>query len=468
MIMKEQALIGIIRQLCIYILVVVCSINIQAQQKNKIFGSSVPEFGEDPQTGYIRCATVEYEKYLQNKEGKRLSDSEFEKWIAPKAKNMKRLLSTGKTDGEVFIIPVVVHVVHNGTVVGEGANISDERVISQITVLNQDYRKMLNTRGYNDNPVGADMEIEFRLAKVDPYGKETNGINRVQIPGYVWNSSNIENVLKPRTQWDPEKYFNIWVCEFGGDLDRTLGYAQFPANSGLQGMEAPFTANTDGVIIRWSAFGTSDIVSGSYSSPYDKGRTLTHEIGHALGLRHIWGDNSSCIVDETDSYNDYCLDTPASSQANYYCTQIVDSCPSDPGNDMTENYMDYTNDTCMNTFTEDQKARILTVLTNSPRRVNLTKSEVWKSGTETNDTHEDIYIYPNPAKENLEVRIPDAEETALSYKIYNSVGQIMAKNEEVNAKSGFRIITSSFEPGIYVLKLSTDKRNKKIRFMVIR
>src|SRR5690606_33494061 len=198
---------------------------------------------------------------------------------------------------EVITIPVVVHVIHSGQSIGVGANISDAQVISQITVLNQDYRRAANSPGYNTDPVGADTEIQFCLAQRDPQGNPTNGINRVNLGNTTWNEYNVQTILKPNTYWDPTKYLNIWVCQFGGDLNQTLGYAQFPTGTGLPGLGGGSSGSvTDGVIIGYQYFGSSSLAAGSYAPPYDKGRTTTHEVGHWLGLRHIWGDNSSCTV----------------------------------------------------------------------------------------------------------------------------------------------------------------------------
>src|SRR5690606_25564422 len=152
-----------------------------------------------------------------------------------------------------------------------------------------------------------------------------------------------------------------------------LGYAQFPdpAGTGLDGLDPDDVpvgaANTDGVVIAANSVG-SVANPNPLGAPYNKGRTLTHEAGHWLGLRHIWGDTSACTND------DYCADTPDASTENYGCPTI-DHCPSDGlGNDMVENYMDYTDDSCMDTFTADQVSRVLAVITNSPRRANLLTS----------------------------------------------------------------------------------------------
>ena len=324
----------------------------------------------------IRCATTEYEDYLKAKNPNRLSTAEFEQWIAPKVNLEKnKPLNSPKEfkTNAVITIPVVVHVIHNGDLLGADENIFDEQVISQIQVLNEDFRKKLNTPGYNTNPVGADVEIEFALAKRDPAGVLSNGINHVNLEQESWSTDDINTIVKPQTQWDPEKYLNIWIVKFTST--ELLGYAQFPSGSGLSGISAdPGTAATDGVVIGYAFFGSSSYFpGGTYLTNYDKGRTTSHEVGHWLGLRHIWGDGG-CGVD------DFCNDTPNAGQANEGCPTGVDSCPTSPGLDMIENYMDYTNDACMNIFTADQKTRMITVMNNSIRRAALKTSDALTPG----------------------------------------------------------------------------------------
>ncbi|QDO95232.1 zinc metalloprotease [Formosa sediminum] len=278
--------------------------------------------------------------------------------------------NTSNNNPTIYRIPVVVHVIHFGEAIGEGANISLEQIESQIEVLNEDFRRKSNTNGYNNNTNGADTEIEFYLAEYAPDGTLLTepGVDRVNGGRSEWPKGNILNpidtYIKPSTIWNPESYFNIWTVNFGGFSGRNLlGYAQFPSQSGLAGLyEDEGSAETDGIVIGYKYFGSSE--KGNFPSlipPYDLGRTTTHEVGHWLGLRHIWGDGN-CL------YDDFCLDTPNASGPNYDCESIKISCE-EP--EMPQNYMDYTNDNCMNIFTNNQKERMITVLKNSPRRKEL-------------------------------------------------------------------------------------------------
>ena len=346
------------KKILLFLLIGIFSINISAQNKKSV---------KKAPNGYIRCLSTEHEKKLQEK-FKRASIGEFETWMSNESLKLRINSANRVSASPVRTIPVVVHVINRGEAVGTGTNISNTQVISQITTLNNDYRKKSGTSGYNTNPVGADANIEFALAVRDPNGNPTNGIDRISYDKEFWQEADIENDLKPNTIWDPTKYFNLWVVNFGGDLDGVLGYAQFPVGSTLGGLDETGLASTDGVIIGYKFFGNLDYNDGSFNldSTYGYGRTATHEIGHWLGLRHIWGDDTCG--------EDYVADTPVHEDSNFGCFTHPKSNACGTADEMFENYMDYTNDTCMNIFTLNQVDRFNTVLANSVRRKELITS----------------------------------------------------------------------------------------------
>lgn len=312
-----------------------------------------------------RCATDMHNSKLLKQNSKMMGCNDFEKKLKTIINQNKRL-RTNK-ESVVITIPVVVHVFHNGEAVGSGANISDAQVLSQIQVLNEDFRRMSGTRGFNTHPDGADIEVEFCMAQRDPNNNPTTGIDRVNISknGLTGSGANDEarsddlvnqtEQLKPSTIWNASKYMNMWSVKYNNsDL---LGYAQFPGGP----------SNIDGVVSRHDAFGSNDAQGVTINGNINLGRTMTHEVGHYLGLYHTFQGGCS-------GSGDLCADTPAVSEPNYGCPNGVDSCPSDAGNDMIENYMDYTVDACMSVFTNDQKSRMLAVLQSQIYRASLASS----------------------------------------------------------------------------------------------
>ena len=248
-------------------------------------------------------------------------------------------IATEANSGEraVVTIPVVVHIVYN--IASE--NISDAQVYNQLDVLNDDFRRLNSdvgeTPGYFAG-VAADCEINFCLATLDPSGNPTTGITRTSTSKTSFSTGDdMKFGTYGHTIWDRNKYLNLWVCDLSGGL---LGYAQFPGGS----------ASTDGVVIDYVYFG----VGGAGSAPYDLGRTATHEVGHWLNLYHIWGDDGTGC-----GGSDLCADTPNQADETYGCPNgaIRISCTNGPNGDMYQNYMDYTDDGCMNLFTAGQKTR---------------------------------------------------------------------------------------------------------------
>jgi PKD repeat protein len=305
-----------------------------------------------------KCLTMEMDATLRAAYPTLGDLTEFEGWLQRQPKD-------GAVSRAVYIIPVIVHVVHDGTPVGVGANLSASRIASQLTVLNEDFRRLLGTPGYNTYPSGADVEIEFCPASISPDGGSLPepGIDRIDRnqAGFTappYSPSSVRGSIMPMTNWDPDQYMNIWLVDMKDDV---LGFAQLPNQSTLSDLPANSgPATTDGVAIDPDNFGRG----AGASVPYDQGRTTTHEVGHWLGLRHIWGDGN-CNVD------DYCEDTPSASNPNYGCPTNPSSCSSP---DLFQNYMDYTDDACMNVFTQCQRTRMRTVMSIAPRRASLLNS----------------------------------------------------------------------------------------------
>ena len=250
----------------------------------------------------------------------------------------------------VTTIPVVFHVVYNTS----SQNISDNRILAQLDVLNKDFTR-LNADAANTpsvfQGVSANTDVQFCLAQRDPNGNATTGIVRVATSVTSFSSNNSVKYTSSggSNAWPAGSYLNIWVCNLGSGL---LGYAQFPGGS----------AATDGVVVLYSSVGGPS--SPGTATPYHLGRTATHEVGHWLNLRHIWGD-SNCG-------SDLVSDTPTQQTANYGCPAFPHvTCSNGPNGDMFMNYMDYTDDGCMNMFTTGQATR-MTASINTSRATLLT------------------------------------------------------------------------------------------------
>ncbi len=273
--------------------------------------------------------------------------------------------------GEIITLPVVVHVLYTNST----NNISMAQIESQIDVLNQDFRRTNPDR--NNTPsqfssIAADTQIQFRLATIDPNGNVTTGVTRKQVTKTDWIASSRFDRMKKASQggvnpWNTSEYLNMWIVpnlvrENG--QDGILGYAQFPGEN----------ASTDGLVMVHEYFGTT----GSAVAPFDGGRTTTHEIGHFLNLRHMWG-HVPVGADGCD-YDDLVSDTPNSDGPNYGCTPTHRSCGS---TDMVQNYMDYSDDSCMNLFTQGQKTRMRAVLEAGGERRSLALSNKFGTATDS-------------------------------------------------------------------------------------
>ena len=285
-----------------------------------------------------RCGTNERCQMLSenNKEfaiAKQKANAETKKWIENNSNYSSKIIIT---------IPVVIHVVWKNSV----QNISDAQILSQIDVLNKDFRK-LNIDTINTpnvwKPISADCEIEFCMATIDPNGNNTTGITRTQttVNSFGMNNDPVKSTSTGGANpWPSDDYLNIWIC----NLNNLLGYSTVPSN---------YSDPEDGVVIGYQYFGLTN------DPQYGKGRTTTHEIGHWLNLEHLWGGGNSCGNDQVN-------DTPTQESENYGCPAFPEdpnSCStSNPNGDMFRNYMDYTNDACMSLFTNGQKTRMISAI----------------------------------------------------------------------------------------------------------
>jgi hypothetical protein len=240
----------------------------------------------------------------------------------------------------VVTIPTVVHVVYRTTT----QNVSTAQVKSQIKVLNRDFRATNPDKSKVPavwKGLVTDSRIKFALARTDPTGKATTGITRTKTDRASFGDDD-DVKFKARggaDAWPTSRYLNIWVC----NLQPWLGYAQFPGGP----------ATTDGVVILYTAFGTT----GQARPPFDLGRTTTHEVGHWLNLRHIWADTEDC------GGSDFVADTPNSEGPNYGRPVFPHvTCSNGPNGDMFMNYMDYVDDEAMFLFTAQQVLRMRTAL----------------------------------------------------------------------------------------------------------
>lgn len=354
----------------------------------------------------------------------------------------------------VATIPVVVHVVWNTA----QENISDSQIVSQINVLNRDFRRM-NADTSNTPAIfqtlAADPQIEFCLASVDPQGNLTNGITRTQTSKTSFNvifgdTSIWHTSLGGYDGWDTSLYFNMWVCDMG---PFTGGIGFWPGGTSL------IAGSRDGVVINYIAFGTL----GSATAPYNLGRTTTHEVGHYLDLHHLWGDvqnNSSCSAD------DFCNDTPLQVQATQTCPAFpfTDGCSAASPGIMFNNFMDYPPDNCRNFFTVCQSARMNAALSGPRASLLAFPAACTPVSTEEIFQEHDVVLFPNPSTGKFDLKFKKFEDLKIkNISIFNVLGETILSSTVGEGEEGIFDLTQQPD-GIYFLKINTLNGivNKKI------
>ena len=346
----------------------------------------------------------------------------------------------------VVTIPVVFHVLYKNAT----QNISDAQINSQLTVLNNDYRKL--NADFNSvvpaafRPLAADMEIVFCKATRTPTGAATTGITRKSVSNsFDFQSQYYLNEGQPA--WNTAKYLNIWIGQFpvGSNI---LGFANLPG-SGVAG------SNFDGLCIGNQYFGTT----GTASAPFNKGRTATHEIGHYFGLLHPWGDDGvACgnpyVNQFTPSNDDRVADTPETDNPHYGCPSFpsnANTCTSSTNGAMFMNYMDYVNDACMAFFTAGQKTIMQNTLA-GPRLSLLSSNGCASLGLNEVEAIKAIAVYPNPVSKYFMITSPQVSIDEVD--IFNTVGQLVKTQKLTQTNSVINI--EDLAAGTYYLRIYNE------------
>lgn len=356
---------------------------------------------------------------------------------------VKPLPARDTTADEIIVVPVVVHVLFNNS----NQQISDAQVLSQLEVLNKDFRLLNTDRTLVPaafKKFAADAKIVFCLAKVDPEGRPTSGIVKKYTGTEFFTGDDAMKFTKQggSDAWDSKRYLNIWVCELFG---RSLGYATPPGGP----------VEKDGVVLKHDVFGTV----GALRPGFNKGRTATHEVAHWLGLKHIWG--------EDECGDDGVFDTPRQSNYNFGCPTFptASTCSPDANGDMYMNFMDLTDDACMQMFTAGQKIRMRSLFAIGGLRNSILLSYQCDSSLASGAALPQdslpgaakpfiVKVYPNPVVSELHV---DAGEfttlTGMSATLYTVAGRPIAKFILRSDKETLNLF--QVPAGVYILKVGT-------------
>lgn len=408
----------------------------------------------------IRCASHEAVQYMSQNDPTFLSKYQ-EQFDAAKQKGANT--SFAKSE---YTIPVVVHIVYSNEV----QNLPDSVVHSQIASLNEDYSRTNEDRvNLRDTflTIAGNPSIRFVLASKDPDGNPTNGITRTEtninpftdFMGFLTGDmSSLERIKSTNDggidPWDPNRYLNIWVANmnmdlFGTEMTALLGYATPPA--GLPHWPANSTAGMkDGVVINYNVFGRNNPNPMTEQGYVVKGRTATHEIGHYLGLRHIWGDSQNC--NEDDGVDD----TPgATDKSDSDCNLNKNSCVDDILDlgdlpDMVENFMDYSAETCQNTFTKGQ-VEIMRGVLDGPRFDLVNDNDAVSVNDVAVVTSS---IYPNPTQGFFTMEFSASPEQIV---VLDVTGKYVLSLATTNQK--VELDLSGLNSGIYLVKYGEKLQN---------
>jgi hypothetical protein len=366
-------------------------------------------------------------------------------------------------------VRVVVHVVYNTP----EENLPDSVIFNQIDILNKDYGRMnadtVNMRTVFSPIAGVDSRIRFLLASTDPQGNPTSGITRTSTTKtsfFSFLGGGLAEDVKTTANggidpWDQSKYLNIWVCDMSIPFlgPAVLGYAVPP--SGLPNWDpAANNGISDGVVIQYQVFGANNpnplTVAGTTYAV--KGRTPVHEVGHYLGLRHIWGDETNCIGE--DGINDTPKATDASQQdCDASKNTCIDNIAGIDMPDMIENYMDYSAEDCQNSFTMEQIQFMRWVI----RLFRTDIATVSFTSLRENETHNLIWVGPNPANDWANFK-SELGNKIRKINVYNTTGQLM-HSQNFN-QTIVNLPTTMLSSGIYFFEIVSDKHLQKTKMII--
>jgi hypothetical protein len=385
-----------------------------------------------------RCGTYEYWQLMKQDDPSLATEEER---INHEAREWMDTHRNRRDAASVITIPVVVHILYHT----DEENLSDAVVQSQIDVLNQDFARLnqdaILTPAVWQNTAAA-VGIQFCLASIRPDSVPSTGIERKHTDLTSWQSF---NDMKFENQgglnaWDRDHYMNIWVGNLEGNA---IGITQMP-----YGMT---TAATDGMCISYKTFGR---IGNHLDSRYNLGRTVTHETGHWLGLYHIWGDDSgNCIT--TGGGSDLMDDTPDQVDNTYDCPvfPVTDACsPAYPGI-MFMNYLDYTDDACMNMFTNDQAAKMRYVLDNIRTTIRDNVSSC--SGAITVSLP--IKLFPNPVSDDVLIHTYFNTPASVEFSLKDIFGRELIHQQK--SLTSYEIVpfnVTSIPSGVYVVSVNAN------------
>ena len=349
---------------------------------------------------------------------------------------------------EIIKIPVVVHVLYHTP----GQNISNQTIDLLLAALNRDFN-MRNSDTANIpavfKPLATSMGFEFKLATMDPKGIGTTGIIRKYTPITYWLSDDKMkfNASFGDDGWDSKSYLNIWIC----NMIDALGYSSFPG----------MAASKDGVVMSLESMAT-----GYYgtSAKVNDFRTIVHEVGHWLNLRHIWGEGycGDDNVDDTPKQSTYTPGCPSGSRI---------SCSNNLPGDMYMNYMDFTNDVCMNMFTIGQRKRARALFESGGVR----NSILFSKGLNTAETQPaavpdyhpkwlHVQLYPNPATTELKLFFEyDDRWKGKKLQIFDITGRLVFS--KIISSRIETIDISHLSPGTYFIDAWKEEEKIRAKFI---